>query len=451
MLSRLLRTTSLRLSLRYALLYSVLTALIFVAAFFFMRQELRDWIEDDLVAVAAEISSAYEAGGREGLLREIERRTAPNLENHMFYQISDADGGWLGGNVRRIDPAAASDTISTDAFEIVGTFNDEVTGFVIETMDFPDATVVLGKSSHLYHEAMESLASVLAVSLIPLLLAGLAFGTLVGRRTETRINAIRDTLTDISKGNLQRRVIDGDREDDIGRVVRSVNAALDRLQALVENQQQISTDIAHDLKTPVQRLRQKLERLHEGTDRPKDVETCIAETDTIIDTFHALLRIAQIDGGARRERFREVDLNIVCTTVADVFDAAAEEVGFTLNLQLSTGPVFVQGDPELLTQIVSNLVDNALRHCPTGTTVDLRTSSDGAALIVADDGPGIPAEERGRVFRRLYRLEKSRTTGGSGLGLSMVQAIADLHRATVTLSDNEPGLVVTVEFPRMRL
>ncbi len=450
MSSRLLHTTSVRLSLRYALLYSFLAALIFVAAFFFMREELRDWLEDDLVAIASELSTIYDEKGHDGVVAEITLRVVPNDENLMLYQVTGAEDVWLGGNVTGIDISVERRSVESDGYRKAGTFDEDVADFEIKIIAFPDITVVIGKSRHIYREVLESLASVLAVSLIPLFLSGIMFGTFVGRKTETRIKAIRTTLGEIAKGDLQKRVTDDDRSDDIGRVVGSVNDALERLELLVESQQQISADIAHDLKTPIQRLRQRLEGLRSATDQEEEVATCIAETDTIIDTFHALLRIAQIDGGARRERFCAVDLNTVCGQVTEVFDAAIEEAGFAFRTQLAKDPVIVQGDAGLLTQLVSNLIDNALRHCPPATTLELRTMLVGqnARVCVGDDGPGIPADERERVFRRLYRLEKSRTTGGSGLGLSMVRAIADLHGATVTLSDNSPGLAVAVDFSR---
>lgn len=448
MRNRFLRSTSVRLSLRYALLYSILAALIFAFSFFFLRAELRDWIEDDLASVRAELATVYESGGRGALLNDIERRVTPNDENLMLYQVRDRDGRWLGGNVRGIDPATKPRSVAADEVEMIGDFDDEVSSFQAQVIDFPDAIVVIGKSRQLYREVLNVLASVLAVSLVPLFLIGIAFGTLVGRGTEARINAIRQTLSEVASGDLNKRIADKDRDDDIGRVVQAANATLGRLEALVESQQQISSDIAHDLKTPIQRLRQKLERLRDDSSRSEEIEGCIAETDTIIDTFQALLRIAQIDAGARRERFRAVDLNEVCGTVTDVFGAAAEEAGFLLEARLSTDPIVVDGDRELLTQLVSNLVDNALRHCQSGTTIKIETESfDGApALAVIDDGPGIPVEEREKVFRRLYRLDKSRTTGGNGLGLSTVKAIADLHGAAVILSDNGPGLTATIRF-----
>jgi signal transduction histidine kinase len=167
-------------------------------------------------------------------------------------------------------------------------------------------------------------------------------------------------------------------------------------------------------------------------------------------TFDALLRIAQIEAGARKERFREVDLNEVLATLADLYESLANDNGKSINLSLNQDPCLVRGDRELLLQMHANLIENAIRHSGQGTCIGLASSlrAGGHVMtIVEDDGPGIPADEHERVFQRLYRLERSRTTTGNGLGLSLVRAVAELHGATIRLEDAKPGLRVCIEFP----
>jgi len=233
-----------------------------------------------------------------------------------------------------------------------------------------------------------------------------------------------------------------------------MNQALDRLSALVEGMRQVSADIAHDLKTPLNRLKMTVEQAIEQGGRGEDVRPLLIdareESDRINATFEALLRISQIEAGARKARFRPVDISDIMASVAEIYCGVAEDNGQTLDFAARpASPCMVNGDRELLTQLFVNLVENAINHCPPTTriTLALQAGDDGFAAGISDDGPGIPEAERELVFRRLYRLDKSRTTSGSGLGLSLVKAIADLHAARITLTDRHPGLGVTLVFP----
>jgi signal transduction histidine kinase len=202
------------------------------------------------------------------------------------------------------------------------------------------------------------------------------------------------------------------------------------------------------------RLRRRLEhvlRSSAGRDELLErVDESLADLDQIVETFEALLRITQIEAGARKEKFCEVDLASVLADVVDVYEPVVEEAGDMLQNHLAAGPATVHGDRELLIQLFANLVENSIRHSPAGTAMGVELSAvDGRhAATVWDTGPGIPEDEREKVFRRLYRLEKSRTTPGSGLGLSLVLAIAELHGAKVDLQDNGPGLRICVLFPK---
>jgi signal transduction histidine kinase len=219
----------------------------------------------------------------------------------------------------------------------------------------------------------------------------------------------------------------------------------------MESLRHVSSDVAHDLRTPLHRLRGHLESgLAEKDDaaRVEAIHRALSEMDGVLDTFTALLRIAEAESGRRRAAFARTDLSLLAAHVVEAFAPSAEEEGRTLAVS-AVEPVVIEGDPELLTQMIVNLVENALRHTPPGSkiAVSVRRSNEGGRLVVADNGPGVPPEERGRVFDRFYRVEASRTTPGSGLGLAMVAAVARLHGAQVRLEDAEPGLRATVVFP----
>jgi signal transduction histidine kinase len=264
---------------------------------------------------------------------------------------------------------------------------------------------------------------------------------------------VSGTLERVAEGDLEARVPLHDSDaDDLARLSREINSTISQLEKMVESQNQITADIAHDLRTPMQRLRQRLEAIGQSEELADhlsgQVYQAIEAADDLIETFHALLRISQIEAGAQRESFREVDLTAVLSRIEDAYSAVAEENNQTLVFTGGAAPHTVLGDQQLLTQMVANVVENALRHCPSKAHVEmsLLSTSDHTTFTVCDNGPGIPERDREKVFRRFYRVEKSRTTSGNGLGFSLVKAIADLHCAKVALSDNQPGLKVTVLF-----
>jgi signal transduction histidine kinase len=238
-------------------------------------------------------------------------------------------------------------------------------------------------------------------------------------------------------------------DDDLDRLALTFNRMLDRISALMESLKQVSNDIAHDMRTPLTRLRQKLEAgLAEPRAQDEPLEGVLSDLDSILDTFAALLRIAQIESGARRAAFRPCELAALALTVTEAFAPSAEDQHQSLTLSVEVSAV-VDGDTELLTQMLVNLVENALRHAGPSARIVVKVAGAGrgAVLSVADDGPGVPEAERERLFDRFYRLERSRSTPGSGLGLALVAAVAKLHGAEVALASRDPGLEVRVSFP----
>jgi signal transduction histidine kinase len=302
-------------------------------------------------------------------------------------------------------------------------------------------------------ESVEAVDRVLAKRLLLAILGVAAIGVVggyrFGRDVGRRISAITKTAEGIIDGDLSRRVPVRGRGDDLDHLAATFNRMLDRIEALMESLRQVSNDVAHDLRTPLTRLRARLElQLSKAGPGPgAGLEAALSDLDAILETFAALLRIAQIEGGARRAGFAPTDLAGVGRTVVEAFAPSAEDAGVTLSLEAS-GPVVVDGDCELLTQMVVNLVENGLRHAGPGAIVRVRVAMDGKTptLAVTDNGPGVPDQERERLFDRFYRLERSRSTPGSGLGLALVSAVGRLHGATVTLDNANPGLEARVSF-----
>jgi len=313
--------------------------------------------------------------------------------------------------------------------------------------------MVIALSAEPLEDIQETFLSIFLFSLVPTTLIVVGGGVLLARRSVRRLNRIDATLDRLTTGEYSARVAPmPGKADDLTRI----GARIDKMAAAQEQHisalKQVSADIAHDLKTPIQRVSVLLNRLGAKSSLDRDAADLVAqanaETDGIVKTFQSLLQIAQIEGGSPKARFQIVDIAAIARTFCDVYEPAAEESGHTLTADVPDTAIFVHGDKSLLGQVFANLIENALRHTPSGTQIRVALSelSGQVRLCVSDTGRGIPAAERENVLRRLYRLERSRTTPGSGLGLSLVAAIVEMHGGEMTLEDNEPGLRLVISF-----
>jgi signal transduction histidine kinase len=311
--------------------------------------------------------------------------------------------------------------------------------------------LLVGENVYRAEKAEEAIALAFGWGILTTVLLALGGGALIAVGFLKRIEEINRTSRSIMDGNLSKRVPMRGSGDEMDQLAVNLNAMLDRIQALMESLKRVSDDIAHDLRTPLSRLRQRLEVARGQVAKPEGyaavMDQSIAEVDAILETFQALLRIAQIEAGTRRAAFSEVDLGAIVSAVAETFAPVAEDSGHRLRASVGRGAT-VHGDRGLLTQLAANLLENSIRHCTPGAVIALElTHEDGHPVLrVTDTGSGIPEAERDKVFRRFYRLETSRTTPGNGLGLALVKAVADLHGASIELGDNRPGLCVTVRF-----
>ncbi|TRW95374.1 HAMP domain-containing histidine kinase [Paracoccus sp. M683] len=452
-MSRFLRSTSARLSLRFAALYAIITAIVFVLTAIFANREITEWVSDQLAEDAAGFAQLYQRAGLDAVLAKLDGFAGFNFEDYRIYLLEDAGGRIIAGNVANIDWHGTSGHVPADTVSPVHPRYHEVIGYHLHAVDLGPNRLTLGTSTYFLEELREVLVRGFAIGFVMLLLAGLIAGVIVGRRTERRLTQISSTLKAVAAGQLGTRApTSGGEGDDLVRVADEINSTIAQLQRMVESQKQISADIAHDLRTPMQRLRQRLDAMQQSgklsAQTEEDVQAATEIVDHLIETFHSLLSIAQIEAGRRSEHFTTITLAPILARIEDAYGAVADENGQTLIVTVGNAEAAVQGDGHLLTQMIANVVENALRHSPAGARVEVTLSAgpSGITVEIADDGPGIPADERDKVMRRFYRLEKSRTTPGNGLGLSMVKAIADLHGARVEMQDNHPGLRVWIRF-----
>ncbi|MFJ6326929.1 HAMP domain-containing sensor histidine kinase [Rhizobium sp. NPDC092014] len=449
-LARLWRSTPFRLAIAYGLLFATSSLLVNLATYLLLRAEIYSTLDSSVTETYAVIQSSYTPGDIEDVVQSMNSFSRLQNGDRRIFYLGSADGKRLAGDIMKYRPSGDLQTVSAEALGLPGTER-----FRIKTGNIDGNNLLVGESL----EATDDLAQIIFanfawMSAFTTLLAVFA-GLYLARRAQARIDAIADTMKEISEGNLSRRVPLTGSGDDIDLISAQVNTTLDRLSDLMESMRQVSADIAHDLKTPLNRLKLILEdaSLREENNEAvgEQLREALDESDQINATFQALLRISQIEAGARKTRFASVDLKQVFRNIAEIFAEVAEDNGQTLSFDEESAPeCLIDGDKELLTQLFVNLVENGINHCAPGTAIalSLERKGDEYAAVVFDNGPGIPEEEKDKVFRRLYRLDKSRNSPGHGLGLSMVKAIADLHGMSTEIRDNHPGARFVLSWKR---
>lgn len=446
-LPRLFRTSSFRLTAAYVALFGVSAIVLFgvieLSTSAYMTSELKAAVDSDL----AELHQIYMESGVDGVITEIDHRLHEDANGPMFYVFESPSGWKLAGNLSSLKPVEGVFKLASAQVPegLVG-HSAYAHGVVLPEGYY----LAVAIDAYPLGEMRELIARAFGWSFIATLLLGFGGGVLVSRKLLNRVETISQASRDIMAGNLSRRIKLRGVDDEFDHLSASLNLMLDRTQALMEGIQQVSNDIAHDLRTPLTRLRQRLE-LSLRTDSAEEwrvaLSRSIADTDAILETFGALLRIAQIETHIRKQNFHRVNLSEVLQSVAELHQPTCDERTQLFSVDVEPD-LYVLGDRELLAQMFSNLLENAIRHSPQGACIGLTAWSDpvGHGVTVSDTGPGIPPEEWGKVFRRFYRLETSRSTPGSGLGLSLVAAIAQVHGIQIELGDNRPGLRVRVRF-----
>ncbi len=447
---RLLRTASFRLAALYVAVFAASALVLGLAVFVAARSALQEQMTARIEAEDAFLRGEFRTGGMDNLLAIV--RSRGRGITALDYLLQDANGTHLAGEV----PVQAGLRPGWTTFAVPEAREDggrpeRVRALVSDLGG--GLLLAVGDDLGRIAEVEEAVATAFGWTVGLAALLGIGGGVLVSRTFLARVDAISRTAEAIIGGDLARRVPVRGTGDDLDRLAGTLNRMLDRIGILMESLHQVSSDVAHDLRTPLARLYHRLEdaRTHANSTAEYGlaVDAAMRDAEGLLDTFAALLRIAQVEGASPRAGFGRVDLSAVAEAVADAYRPDAEDAGHVLTADVALG-VAIHGDQELLTQAAANLVENALRHTPPGTRITLRLSADTAAgvcLSVEDDGPGVDGEDLPRLVHRFYRGERSRTTPGNGLGLSLVAAVADLHGATLRLRNAGPGLWVSMMFP----
>jgi signal transduction histidine kinase len=450
-----LKRTPVRLAGAFTLLFMLTVVALVAVLYLTLEAELASHIKKRVAETSDTLMAIDEEHGFAALSAVVTEEAKSVRDFDSIFLLRNSDGNYQAGNVQNVRVFTGWAILDRAWLPLVADKGDPNDRFYSVWKPVSEGYLLIGGSDREIRELQRILLHALGWGLIATVLFALGSAVFLAWRTQQKINAFATTLAHVGQGDITRRVPLSGSGDDLDHVAEQINATLARLQKLMANVNQASSDIAHDLKKPIGRLRRKLEDALRSADSVEDyrgrVEHALVELDSIVDTFEALLRITQIEAGARKSRFQGIDLGPLLVDVADIYEPVAEEAGDLLECAVPpTTRAHVNGDPELLRQLFANLIENAIRHSPKGTSigVSLAAQGDRHLAVIWDSGPGVPSAERENVFRRLYRLERERTTPGSGLGLSLVAAIAELHGASVALQDNKPGLRVEVAFPK---
>ncbi|MBB6182982.1 sensor histidine kinase [Oleiagrimonas soli] len=446
-------TSAFRLALLLAGLFTLFSLLTAAVLWIGTAHEARVEQRRAIGADARDLALLSYQHGMDALSTEIEERVILNAGLSRWYALYAANGIKLAGNLEHAPKHTGWDRMT---FTPRATLRAPVPSshllalYTVRTAQH--GWLVVGRDAFYLHRMRDVAGRIFVVALLFIVAASLLVGALVGRRLSRRVTAMSIAAEAISAGQLERRMPRRHNGDELDLIAATINGMLDRIAALLADVRRVGADIAHDLRTPLTRVRQRLERLQrhppeDAATLQQTLEQALAEIDELLHVFQALLHLARVESGEMQRDFTEVPLRPLLQELFDTYAAVAEGEDHRLLCE-ATADAIVRGDRALLMQALVNLVENAIRHTPPGTTIriGLARDADGVRLCVRDDGPGIPDAYHEQVLEPFLRLESSRHTQGNGLGLALVRSVAELHGAELRLEQARPGLSVSLRF-----
>jgi signal transduction histidine kinase len=459
-LGKLLRTTAFQLTLVYLVIFIVFAASLLGYFALNTRRLITEQITTTVDTEISGLRDQYTQGGIRRLVIVVDLRS--RRPGSSLYLVTTATGEGLAGNVGSLEPGVLDHPgwLETNYRRLEAPEGTDHRALV-QVVQLPGGfRLLVGRDLEERERLFGIIANAGQWSLALVIVLGLAGGFFVSRRVLNRIEAMTETAQTIMAGDLAGRLPVAGTGDELDRLAEHLNAMLERIEALMGGLKEVSDNIAHDLKTPLTRLRNRCEQALRGAAGVDDyraaLESTIAESDDLIRTFDALLMIARAESGHARDNMTEFDAAEIARDVGELYEPLADEKGIALTVDAPAAAP-VRGNRELVSQALANLIDNAIKYAgPNGQVngaaaeIVVKAGNDGEriALSVADRGPGIAEADRGRVVERFVRLEQSRSEPGSGLGLSLAAAVARLHGGELKLEDNHPGLRSTIALPR---
>lgn len=460
-LGKLLRTTAFRLTLVYLLVFALFAAFLLGFLALNTRRMINDQIMQTVDSEIIDLTNMFERAGLRGLIVAVDTRSGN--PGSSLYLVTTASGDGLAGNVGSLEPSVIEKTgWSETAYRRLEQPDSEEHTALVRVVRLPAGFRLLVGRDLAERERLFSIVAVAgrwSVAIVVVL--GLVGGFFVSRRVLQRIEAMSDKAQTIMAGDLTGRLPIAGTGDELDRLAANLNAMLERIEALMRGLKEVSDNVAHDLRTPLTRLRNRCEAALRAAKSDSDyrdaIEATIEESDQLIRVFDALLMIARAESGEPRAGMTAFDAAEIARDVSELYEPVADEKGLALHVEAAS-PAPVRGNRELIGQALANLLDNAIKYAGASRdraaggvpeiVVTAQTKGDQIMLGVGDRGPGIPPADRTRAVERFVRLEQSRTEPGSGLGLSLASAVARLHGGELRLEDNAPGLRALLILPR---
>ncbi len=462
---KLFQITTFRLSIIFMLIFSSAAALTIGYIYWRTVDILNNQLDQTIEAELKGVAEHYYQGGIRRLITAIALRSS--RPGNSIYLISDEEGTFIAGNVQKVSQSLWNSIGKVEFSYTRQESKGEPSAKLKKRLAFASVfhlpngyRMIVGRDIEDRRVFQGVIRSAIFWGLGGMLLVGLGTGWFLSQNITKRIEVVTQTTETIMAGDLSKRLPVKGSGDEFDRLSISFNTMLARLESLMQEIKEVSDNIAHDLKTPLTRMRNGLESAlldRDKTDHTEILEHTIDEADGLIKAFNAMLSIARLESGTIRDRRERVDLGEIAQDVFELYEPALEEEGGLLTLENAKSPIFVNIDRQLMGQAMSNVIDNAIKYAqsptaqkaakPLAIVIKCGYSDGGASITISDNGPGIPDSEKEAVFKRFYRQEKSRSLPGSGLGLSLVSAILKLHQGRVILEDNKPGLKVVMRLP----
>jgi signal transduction histidine kinase len=466
---KLIRTTAFRLTLVYLLLFALFAASLLAFFAWNTRHLITEQITATVDAETGEVSDIFSRRGLRGLVLTVENRALRPGAN--LYLVTTPAGQWIAGNVGSLSPGVMATTgWSETAYRRLDDQDSANHFALVKVTELSSGfRLLIGRDLEERRRLFGIVAKAAQWSILVVMVLGLGGGIFVARRVLTRIDAMTGTTERIMAGDLSGRLPVGRSGDELDRLAKNLNAMLERIEALMMGLKEVSDNIAHDLKTPLTRLRNRAEealaKSRTEAEYRSALERTIEESDGLIRTFNALLMIARAESGQARGNMDDFDAADVARGIHELYEPLAEDDGMTLSVKADAAPL--HGNRELISQALANLVENAIKYgkpdsvvqsLGAGATsdagrkeilIEAKRTGDRVLLSVTDHGPGIPVADRKHAVERFVRLEASRTLPGSGLGLSLASAVATLHGGDLRFDDAHPGLIATLALPAL--
>ena len=456
---RLLNTNAFRLSLIYALLFSLIASIALSVIYWFVAEQIKHQTDERLQLETNVLMNRYYTNRFDALAETIQRRNADSSTTFFIYALLDRRG-------RDIEKSFNAEYMTADRRQAYATMPlGEISRLIPRTQTNDPARVLLtvlpnkhlllvGADLNRQKQLLNKVFGVVITAIVVIFTLALLGGVLMGRSVLKRIDAIRHTAGEIIEGDLTQRMPFTSRNNEFDRLSIVLNRMLQRLEQSMQSMREVTDNLAHDLRTPLNRLRNRLELTQlknpETVDYQKAQQEAIEDVDALINTFNSLLNIAQTESGTKK-KLETVDMSMLLNSMGELYEVVAEEEDIQFESRIDEN-LSVQGNQQLIAQALTNLLDNAVKYTPSKGKITLHASTDKEYLHIkiSDTGLGIPEEQREHVFKRFVRLDNARSTVGNGLGLSLVKAVMDLHEADIQLADNHPGLIVSLKLPVQR-